>query len=111
MQKEFNLINQSLKLQQYDGVPYGAAALSYNWNMKLYSSTHWVPLGPNIHTLCMCEMLEMSRFIWSELRWRSSGDVHKAFEDTSAHSLCIAYGNVCALNMHESIDEKASNEV
>lgn len=56
-----------------------------------------------VHTLCacvwVCKMLEMSRF-------RNSGDVHRAFEDTSAvcyHSLCITYGNVFALDMHESI--------
>lgn len=41
-------------------------------------------------------MLEMSRFIWRELRWRTSGDTQKAFEDTSAPSLCITYENVFA---------------
>ena len=63
MQKEFNLINQSLKLQQQMmDFPVVPAALSYNWNIKLYSLTQ-VPLGLNIHTVCVyvCECVRCWR--------------------------------------------------
>lgn len=55
--------------------------------------------------------LQISRFIWIKLRWRTSRESHASFEDTSLHSLCIAYGNVFALTTHESIVKEAGDEV
>lgn len=113
MQEEFNFDQaepEAAAAAVDDGFPCGAQAPSYNRNMKLYSSTQ-VPLGLNIHIM-LCVRVNVGdvgdeQVHLERTQVKTPGDAHRAFEDTSAQSLCITYGNVFALGMHESIVKEA----